>query len=218
MKKLIMMLALLMAVGVSAEAQKKEKKNKKQIDLTQYREDMARNEIMLRTMNFQFIPKEVQARTSKIYLITQYQYLRFYPNAIQVKTEKFDPAERLNLTNNMYKEGEKVVIGYMGEDPTAVVSTVGSSISDEIALIGHARRGSTLRNMMPFEVESGAFEVEKNEPGEEEGTWLIILKTQYESALLTFIVTVRTATGNCYVKVESNKEETWMYKGRIAAN
>ena len=217
MKKLIMMLALLMAVGVSAEAQKKEKKDKKQLDLAQYREDMARNEIMLRTMNFQFIPKEVQARTSKIYLIIQYQYLRFYPNAIQVKTEKFDPAERLNVTGNRFKEGEQVLMGYDGNG-NPIIGTAGSSPTDEVALLGHIRSGPALRNMMPFEVESAAFEVEKNEPGKEEGTWLIILKTQYESALLTFIITVRTATGNCYVKVESNKEETWMYKGRIAAN
>ena len=215
MKKIVMTLVLLMAISVSAEAQKKEKKNKNQIDLAEYKDEIAKNEIMLRTMNFQINPTQVQAKTSKPYMITQYQYMRFYPNSIQIRTEKFDPAQRLAVHKDRSQDIGITTVEVIDGKNVGVMSPS----EPEGRLAGLDQHiAPTLRNMMPFEVETASYKVEKNEPGPEEGTWLVMLTTQYEMTKLTLIITVRTTTGNCYVRVESNQEETWMYKGKIVPN
>ena len=195
MKKLLFLLIAVAAVSISAQAQKKDKKAEK---ATQDAEAVVENERMLQSFNFQFNPSDVEVKTGGRHRIIGYEYMRFYPNSLQIRTVKFDPTKRANNLGTT-AEGGPANDGTGAPDP------------------GSRDRRSITDPIMEFSVETVTFDIIKNEPGKKDNSWVIELKTQTD-AILTFLINVDTRSGQASIKVSSNKEEPWTYRGKIVPN
>lgn len=186
MKKLILLLAVMFSVSIGAQAQKADKDAAKA-------EAAAQTQAMLKAVNFQFNPSDVQTKTGSTVRINQYEYMRVYPDRVQIRMTKIDP---------------KAKNDYYGDKSTAM------SLEERAG--SRAGVKSTLAPTMLFDLETTTVQVLKNEAGKG-SNWELILKVQTD-AIYTMTFKVNTETGMSTLRVDSNKEESFTYKGKIVPN
>jgi|GEM_PF-3150884 len=194
MRKVLFILAILVTANTALYAQKDSKADKGIKKEEAAAAISAEIKMLMQSKNFQFNPSEVQTKTSKSVRITNYEYMRVYPTSLQIRMTKIDPSERSN---------------YHGDLGTTGLST-------EERASGRVGGQASIATTMPFNLETSSFEILQNEPGKKDN-WVFRFKTQPD-AILTFTINVNCNTGQASMRVESNKEETWTYKGKIVPN
>ena len=67
-----------------------------------------------------------------------------------------------------------------------------------------------------LKLDATTFELIKNEKSKDR--WTMILKGEANSSIITFNIQVSLKSGNASVRVDSNREDSYTYRGKIAEN